>query len=674
MITLPQGSYFKQTNESDRSGELWATRNMNFDEAGVARLSLRSISIFNDVANDATEGLAGDASLGSSWGGIIQPYATATGGSYYVHTSDNDFLVDQNLETGAVTEDTGAPASSNHGGVAAWQGEVYVGGTTTVHSRTSGGSWTSRVTGLTSGVARPLCVVAFAASGGELAVGDGSTVKSYSTAHANTATLNVPANHEVTCIAATNNSVFVGTKNYAGKALVVDWDGDAAIPRQIYPIDATEVRSIRIFGGVPVITTNKGQVLEFNGAGFSSVANWPVFSSRLRLGQNSGFAGGLVDDGDILLASVDMSVGDGTYMPESPSGIHCFDKNVGLYHRHSFTGARRQILTVAAASVNTTTNVMTVGSGTVPATGTPVAVVSSDAPAGLTSGTLYYTVNASSSTLKLATTKTLADAGTGIDITSQGSGTHYLYFYPNSDFGQSIVDDSGSVCVMEFPPNEPVLGSSLIFSSDSMSRSMSDDCQKLQVLVEGPENRGYLTTTKIFSSNVTDAFSSVTVKARGVTKDIDKVIVKYRVEDGSPYSYPVDFYTTTDCGTWTSTTTFTWPNSYRDLSYVEVGDEVEFIQGAGAGYLAHVTAIALAGGTWTVTIDETIQNIAASDTCRAVFTNFKKLGEMTSADEGFKRFGIDKKGKFLQLKVELRGYDVGIEDLQVVSAPDKKLF
>jgi hypothetical protein len=308
----------------------------------------------------------------------------------------------------------------------------------------------------------------------------------------------------------------------------------------------------------------------------------------------------------------------------------------------------------------------------VPATATPVVLYSGDAPGGTTSGKLYYAINASTTTLKLASTRTEANAGTAVDITSAGSGTHYLFFYPNSDFGQSLIEAPGSVAVMEVPPDLPALGGSAIYVGECAAKSVATTVRQVCALVEGPENRGHVTTAKIFSSNVTDTFNAAWLKVSGLTKDIDKVVVKYRVEDANPAAYPVRFNTTSDCGTWASSTSFTVPNSLRDLSYVQDGDEVEFIQGAGSGYLAHVVSRELSGGTWTVTIDESIENIAASDTCRFVFTNFKKAGVMTSADGGWKRFAIDRKGKFLQLKVELRGYDVAIEQLEVVSGPDKK--
>lgn len=81
--------------------------------------------------------------------------------------------------------------------------------------------------------------------------------------------------------------------------------------------------------------------------------------------------------------------------------------------------------TFATTDVSTATDVITTGVNI--ATGTPVKVTSSTTvPAGLTSGTIYYVINASSTTIKLATTRANATAGTAIDITSTGSGTHTL--------------------------------------------------------------------------------------------------------------------------------------------------------------------------------------------------------------------------------------------------------
>ena len=74
-------------------------------------------------------------------------------------------------------------------------------------------------------------------------------------------------------------------------------------------------------------------------------------------------------------------------------------------------------------------------------TGDAVQISISDTiPAGLAVLTTYYVINASSSTIKLATTLALAKAGTAINITSQGAGTHTV---------QTVVTDSMNASVLQ---------------------------------------------------------------------------------------------------------------------------------------------------------------------------------------------------------------------------------
>lgn len=79
--------------------------------------------------------------------------------------------------------------------------------------------------------------------------------------------------------------------------------------------------------------------------------------------------------------------------------------------------------TFATGDVNTGTEVITVARN-IP-TGTPLKFSSTTTlPAGLSAATKYYAINASSTTIKVASTLALAQAGTAIDLTSTGSGTH----------------------------------------------------------------------------------------------------------------------------------------------------------------------------------------------------------------------------------------------------------
>lgn len=84
-------------------------------------------------------------------------------------------------------------------------------------------------------------------------------------------------------------------------------------------------------------------------------------------------------------------------------------------------------LTFATTDVNTGTDVITLSSTTLFPTGTPIVFTSTTTvPAGLTSGTTYYAINVSGTTIKVAASAALALAGTAIDITTQGTGTHTI--------------------------------------------------------------------------------------------------------------------------------------------------------------------------------------------------------------------------------------------------------
>lgn len=83
--------------------------------------------------------------------------------------------------------------------------------------------------------------------------------------------------------------------------------------------------------------------------------------------------------------------------------------------------------TFGTGAVNTTTDVITLSSTTAFPTGTPVTFTStSGVPAGLSVGVVYYVINVSGTTIKVATSSANATAGAAVDITSTGSGTHTI--------------------------------------------------------------------------------------------------------------------------------------------------------------------------------------------------------------------------------------------------------
>lgn len=81
--------------------------------------------------------------------------------------------------------------------------------------------------------------------------------------------------------------------------------------------------------------------------------------------------------------------------------------------------------TFATTDVDTATDIITVGRD-IP-TGTPLKFTSTGGvPAGLVAGTKYYAIRQSATTIKVASSLANARAGTAIDLTSQGTGTHTI--------------------------------------------------------------------------------------------------------------------------------------------------------------------------------------------------------------------------------------------------------
>lgn len=91
----------------------------------------------------------------------------------------------------------------------------------------------------------------------------------------------------------------------------------------------------------------------------------------------------------------------------------------------------------ATTAVNTSTDVITLPDATEFPTGTPIRfLTTSGLPAPLVSGTTYYAINTSGTTIKVATNLQNAQLAVAVDITTQGTGTHTIlisYTFGNKD-------------------------------------------------------------------------------------------------------------------------------------------------------------------------------------------------------------------------------------------------
>jgi hypothetical protein len=143
------------------------------------------------------------------------------------------------------------------------------------------------------------------------------------------------------------------------------------------------------------------------------------------------------------------------------------------------------------------------------------------------------------------------------------------------------------------------------------------------------QKAGSFTTSKIFSPNITDIWQKISLRFRRFLNATDKIVIKARTIEDEPIEATI---------TYLNTTSFTVSASSFTTAPL-VGDEVEIIQGVGAGRCAHITSVS---GTTTLTIvvDETITG-ATTQTAIARFQTWKKLGSYNSESDDFFPCPID---------------------------------
>lgn len=689
-MKLPPNSAWIVDHESDRGVALLATKNIQFDQRGYATLSNRTAALFDEadsasfrvpVALYTNPDVVKEVGTGSA------PFSIAI--SQLPVTISIDGLANQ---------PTGNSNSSQ-----AYFNDKWTVSTTSGFRYYNGSAWTDPAPTLTSGVRHPLCVHR---GNNTLLVGNGPQVKQYNTSYAETTNLSLPTGIEVVGIAYNRSYACIITWDAKNReAWVYLWDGATAGANYAFPIGSNRAWFVAGYGLAFVIITGLGQVLTVDPNGTTQIAGLPSFftsaimsdtDDRLDVAHDTA----ILVDGERLLFNI-MTIAHfknaepDRYNPLQPSGLWCWDPKIGLYQRHSPSGAKINSQSIATANINAGTDIITGVS--IPATGTPFIYSSVDSVliGGLTDNKIYYVIKLSATTFSVAATRALALAGTAINITSAASGFAYAFaFFPESDFGQAAVD--GYAGIVGNAGASSVNANSSFFTLfqkfvygflDVPHQAASGDAtDTLGIVMDRSENRGWLMTQKLFSPNVVEQFSKLYVKARHLLDENDKIVVKYRVK--TDVNTPMILRDSTKVCTWSvlgaASAQFTTP---ADLSAIKAAFdadnaqgayEVEIIAGAGAGYLAHITAITLNAGIYTVTIDEPVRNCSVNDTFYCVIDNWLKLSTKdgvaymdSSSDPDYSEFPFNKPAKWVQFKIELRGFLVALEELELINGVAK---
>lgn len=679
-------SRWTQPNNSDKFGSVWATKCINFDEEGYVKSSPRTIRVMSEVASEG-----GDADFG-----LPVALGRYSNGNYQIMTTDQAFNGSLDATTRTFSENTSSDPTGTTDSHGCWFNSLWHASTNTAvlsksASGGSGSAWTSRITGLTGSKRH---YMADFASERTLCVTNGNVIKQVDTSYATTniTQLTIPADYEAIGLAYNSGNLGIitalgdGTDGLNIEAKFYNWDGQSNSAKG-YGVGADACVAIVPYKSTFAILTRNGQLLYFNGGGLEQLAAFPFYYLNNIWGDFLNFISrgtSMWVEGDVIYINVGLELNNfgrksEKVLPNCPSGVWCFDPKVGLYHRWAPSTSQARLTSVTSANVNTTTDVFTT-SDTVPATG-GVARFTNFAAGGngitpLIINQDYYVIKLTSTTFKLATTRANAIAGAAIDITAVEAGsTATFWMYDLKDFSCTSIGDGDAGGMALTGETSAFVYQDIIFGTSVYDTSLSKK-DGLHVSVPYLENRSWLITPKLYSSEVKDNNQKIVIKFRPLGSN-DSIVVKHRDRDvyGLPTVSP-NSYTSTEEFIWTSDMEgYTASDLSEAKTYIDRGWklEIEFTAGAGGGVCAQITEINYSSGTYSLVLEESVLGAAAGLKSHFVIWNWEVKKVITSADTSPVEIPIGGVSSWEQFKIELRGYDVAIEEEGFVDIVNKAL-
>ena len=684
MIKIPargDGQWTVQ-QRSDKLPDISATKNLTFDKEGYLRLSKPVVGLYSE-ADDA------------DFGEVLGMFASSLEGQWMVCTNEKQFQLDMynsgNYGTITLTEDTNVNTPDNTSNGTYSADAVSFAGLTTysnpadrkLYTHNPIGSLTNdwTVRDISASIEQNSMPVAAFTNQSNIAVGNENQVDQFTSAYAAGTQLVIPDDYRVTGVVYNNGLLCVTTAHVSGtdRTVLFVWDGNTAEANYSVEVPSHCCFSPTPYMGTFVFIDGNGVLTYWSPNGLQPLAALPGYYGDAVLmstgtGENprASMNHSIKTDGEIIhlniksvLAKPDEN--NATYNNNQPGGVYTYDPAVGLYHRYAPVGVRVITETIATTAVDTTDDEITVTAA--PDTGTPVRYSdgTGTAIAGLANRQVYYAIKVDATTIQLAETYTDAIATTAIDLTGTGNNNQSLQFYPKTSFGQTYVSErkQGMVHIEQRKDEAADLYFQSVFFGSTAGIDTTTEYDQLNMVLQDTENRGYFITSKFMSSQLQEDWQKMFIKHKDLVSGLDKIVVKYRIDNNEPLTR----IKTSSEGviTWTDSDTFTTTDT--QWSAVQSGDEVEFIQGTGSGYLAHITSISEDSGTYTVNIDETIKNLTASDTGRAIASRWNKLTTLDngiiSNDDGFSEITVGVKSKQIQFKVELRGEDIEVEEILI---------
>lgn len=666
MIIPPTGRW-QSTQNGDAFGSLIRSKNLSLDREGAAALARKAMVIYSH--DD-------DAGFGT-------PIAMDTDGTYaYVLTADgHTFVIDLTAAFFSIVEasDTDAPTIGTDSDLVIFNDKPHASGGAKVNYLNAfgqGQTWhgTAPITDLSTSYPHPMCPRPRANT---LLVADGNVLRQYSTGYSrDTANeLTIPSAYIITCVRTVGSDIFIGTRHrYGGEARFFVWNGAGTATQREYGCGANWIYAMEPYQSSAAIVTSAGQLKWFNNGGFNVLASLPVYHtpySWASAAAETSLVGkvasrGMRVAGDRLLINLDGSINNpsavspGQYLPDQPSGLWVFDPSAGLYHKAGYNHQSKLRLTISGL------NSSYVGFATAHQAELGDAVLYTGSLTGPTSGQVYYAIPDSTTTLRLALTPQDAVAGRYVSITGSLSGNDRCTFDRYESAGHTAISGPGGLLAFGQNGIYPFYGSEVMFGGAALDETLA--AKGVLMSLGMGRNVGSFVTPRISSNAIASSWQRIAAHFAPHALATDSTVVKYRTRrQAEKRSIRL---------TWTAANAFTVDTALYDFTSVQVGDEIEVIAGAGAGFTAHITAIDASTTAYAVTIDESLA-VEAGDLSIAFADNWTKLATFsTDSDDNASGYGdtaIGANDAWIQFKVEMRGVKRDLSMIQLASKELKKL-
>lgn len=205
-----------------------------------------------------------------------------------------------------------------------------------------------------------------------------------------------------------------------------------------------------------------------------------------------------------------------------------------------------------------------------------------------------------------------------------------------TDFGQNRIARVGAIASMNMPGGSNADGTFLVGATIYTDVSTNKSAIFMDNSLDTIQKKGYFVTDWFESKDFADQWGTWWASYRRLLNSTDNIVFKYRAHEEAPVEGPI---------TWVDTTHFTVANSDVVVSnyWTEgTGGEVEILRGTGGASCVHIIGAVLAGGTWTVTVDEVVTGVTTG-TATARFQKWIKLNPADPLDQirAFNQWAID---------------------------------